>query len=63
VEKLEVIREVDKNKRRKNEIAGAYGITLSTLSMYLKNRDSNELQGFGRARYLKMHEDSQCKAW
>jgi hypothetical protein len=38
-EKLEVIREVDKNERSKSEIAQPYGIFLSILSMYLKNRD------------------------
>jgi hypothetical protein len=38
-EKLEVIREVDKNERSKSEIAQAYRITLPTLPTYVKNRD------------------------
>jgi transposase-like protein len=35
VEKLEVVREVDKNERSVSEIAQAYGIPLSALSKYV----------------------------
>jgi hypothetical protein len=36
--KLVVIREVDKNERTKSEMAQTYGIPLSTLTTYLKER-------------------------
>jgi hypothetical protein len=36
-EKLEVIREVDKNERSKREIAQAYGSPLSTLNVFKKS--------------------------
>jgi DNA invertase Pin-like site-specific DNA recombinase len=43
-EKLEVFREVEKNEISKSKIAKAYGILVSTLSMYLKSQDSTEQQ-------------------
>jgi hypothetical protein len=43
-EKLEVIREVDKNERSNSEITQADEILLSILSAYLKNRGSLEQQ-------------------
>jgi hypothetical protein len=39
-EKLDIIVEVNKKERSKTEIAQVHGIPLSTLSTYLKNRDS-----------------------
>jgi hypothetical protein len=58
-EKLEVIREVDKNERSKNEIVQAYGIPLSTLLTYLKNQDSTEqktLQGGDISKRMRIRE-------
>jgi hypothetical protein len=52
-EKLEIIAEVDKKEMSKTEIAQAYGILLSTLSVYLKNRDSVENQSFKGAEVSK----------
>jgi hypothetical protein len=43
-EKPDKFAELNKKVRRKTEIAQAYGIPLSTLSTYLKNRDSIENQ-------------------
>jgi hypothetical protein len=43
-EKLEVIREVDKNERSNSEITQADGIPLSILSAYLENQRSLEQQ-------------------
>jgi hypothetical protein len=51
--KLGVIREVDKNKRSKSEIAQAYGIPFSTLSVYLKKWDSLEQQALQGDDILK----------
>jgi hypothetical protein len=54
--KLVVIRKVDKNER--SEIAQAYGIPLSTLSTYFKNRDSIEQQasqGCNISKHMRIH--------
>jgi hypothetical protein len=40
--KLATIAEINKKERGKTEIAQAYEIPLSTMSTYLKNRDSIE---------------------
>jgi hypothetical protein len=53
VEKLDVITEVDENERSKSEIAQVYGIPLSTMLMYLKNKDSVEQQAMQRGSILK----------
>jgi hypothetical protein len=42
--KLEVIREADEKERSKSEITQTYEITLSTVLMYITNRDSVEQQ-------------------
>jgi hypothetical protein len=52
-EKLQIIREVDKKERSKTEISQAYGIPISTLSTYLKNRDSIENQALEGAEVSK----------
>jgi hypothetical protein len=51
--KLEIIREVDKKERSKTKISQAYGIPLSTLLTYLKNRDSIENQALQGAEFSK----------
>lgn len=43
-EKLDILYEVDKKIKTKTEIAKDFGIPLSTLSTYLKNRKAIELQ-------------------
>lgn len=43
-EKLDILYEVDKKVKTKTEIAKDFGIPLSTLSTYLKNRKAIELQ-------------------
>jgi hypothetical protein len=53
--KPEIIREVDKNKRSKSEVAQEYGIPLSTLLIYLKSGDCIEqqaLQGGGISKRM-----------
>jgi hypothetical protein len=53
VEKLDIIAEVDKKERSKTEIALAFRILLSTLSTYLRNRDSIENQALQGAEVSK----------
>jgi hypothetical protein len=57
-ERLDIIAEVNKKERSKTEIAQAYGIPLSTLSIYLKNRDCIEnqaLQGAEVSKRMRIH--------
>jgi hypothetical protein len=56
-EKVEVIREADKKEASKNGIAHAYGIPLSTLSVFLKNWNSVEqaVQKVDVSKWMRIH--------
>jgi hypothetical protein len=50
-EKLDITAEIDKKEKSKTEIAQAYRIPLSTLSTYMKYRDSIENQALQGAEF------------